>query len=65
VDSDQRAAKLLLFISGIIGAGVVLVQVVRAYVRRRRMYATIVVEPEFKEVSPVALHPVGTSGRMR
>ena len=44
------ASKALLFVSGIIGAGVILVQVVRAYVRRRRMYATIVVEPELEEV---------------
>jgi hypothetical protein len=48
------ASKALLFVSGIIGAGVVLVQVVRAYVRRRRMYATIVVEPELKEAKTTA-----------
>jgi hypothetical protein len=33
---------------------VILVQVVRAYVRRRRMYATIVVEPELKEAKTTA-----------
>jgi uncharacterized membrane protein YfcA len=48
------ASKALLFISGIIGAGVILIQVVRAYVRRRRMYATIVVEPELKEAKTTA-----------
>jgi uncharacterized membrane protein YfcA len=48
------ASKFLLFASGLIGAGVILVQVVRAYVRRRRMYATIVVEPELKEAKTTA-----------
>jgi uncharacterized membrane protein YfcA len=42
-------SKALLFVSGLTGAGVILVQVVRAYVRRRKMYATIVVEPDLKE----------------
>ncbi len=48
------ASKALLFVSGITGAGVILVQVVRAYVRRRKMYATIVVEPDLKEAKTPA-----------
>ncbi len=48
------ASKALLFISGITGAGVILVEVVRAYVRRRKMYATIVVEPDLKEAKTPA-----------
>jgi hypothetical protein len=47
-------SKALLFVSGITGAGVILVQVVRAYVRRRKMYATIVVEPDLKEAKTPA-----------
>lgn len=47
-------SKALLFVSGLTGAGVILVQVVRAYVRRRKMYATIVVEPELKEAGTPA-----------
>ncbi len=42
-------SKALLFASGISGAGLILVQVVRAYVRRRQMYATIVTETELRE----------------
>jgi len=42
-------SKAMLFVSGISGTGVILIQVVKAYVRRRRMYATIVAEPELRE----------------
>jgi uncharacterized membrane protein YfcA len=41
-------SKVLLFASGIAGASLILVQVVRAYLRRRQIYATIVVEPAGK-----------------
>ncbi len=50
----NTTSKALLFVSGISGAGLVLVQVVRAYVRRRRVFATIVVEPELKEAKTPA-----------
>jgi uncharacterized membrane protein YfcA len=42
------ASKALLFASGTAGAALILIQVVRAYVHRRKIYATIVVKPAEK-----------------